>query len=87
MCKDVGHGQNAQVEGDFGVSADLETFWAHWRYNLDDPGCKWCPSPYFDAVLSFQGSALCFLRRGMLHSWCGCFLPDYFDILGMGVSS
>ncbi|CAM9728667.1 unnamed protein product [Scytosiphon promiscuus] len=37
-CEDVGLGQNAQVEGDFARAADLDNFWAHWRYNLEDPG-------------------------------------------------
>lgn len=40
VCSIEGLGQNAQVEGDFAVSADLDNFWAHWRYNLDDPGCE-----------------------------------------------
>lgn len=40
VCHDVGLGQNAQVDGGFTVSADVDTFWAHWRYNLDDPGCE-----------------------------------------------
>lgn len=39
VCQSEGLGQNAQVEGDFTVSADLDMFWAHWRYNLEDPGC------------------------------------------------
>eukprot|EP00752_Nemacystus_decipiens_P012137 g10760.t2 len=38
VCQREGLGQNAQVEGDFTVSADLDMFWAHWRYNLEDPG-------------------------------------------------
>ncbi|CAN0451893.1 unnamed protein product, partial [Hapterophycus canaliculatus] len=36
-CDNVGLGQNAQVKGDFERSADLDNFWAHWRYNLEDP--------------------------------------------------
>ena len=40
VCQREGLGQNAQVEGDFTVSADLDMFWAHWRYNLEDPGCE-----------------------------------------------
>lgn len=40
VCHSEGLGQNAQVEGDFTVSADLDMFWAHWRYNLEDPGCE-----------------------------------------------
>ena len=44
VCKSEGLGQNEQVRGGFTRSADLDTFWAHWRYNLEDPGCEFYSS-------------------------------------------
>jgi alkaline phosphatase D len=35
-CAPVGLYNNAQVPGDFGPAADLQAFWAHWRYNRAD---------------------------------------------------
>ena len=67
MCRDVGLGQNAQVEGDFQRSADLENFWAHWRYNLEDPGCKCFPLSFSGVVLCCPACPFLFLRRGHVH--------------------
>ncbi len=35
-CEAVGAFGNQQIEGDFDVSATIEDFWAHWRYNRAD---------------------------------------------------
>ncbi|HTF89837.1 MAG TPA: alkaline phosphatase D family protein [Planctomycetota bacterium] len=39
-CDPVGAFGNAQVPGDFGPSATLEAYRAHWRYNRADPGLQ-----------------------------------------------
>jgi len=36
LCLETGRYGNAQVPGDFLQAADLEGFWAHWRYNRAD---------------------------------------------------
>lgn len=40
ICDPVGQFGNQQVAGNFTPSADLQTFWAHWVYNHDDPESK-----------------------------------------------
>lgn len=40
VCEATGLGGNDQVEGAFVRAADLENFWAHWKYNLEDAGCE-----------------------------------------------
>jgi len=40
-CRSTGLGGNTQVAGGYISSADLENYWAHWKYNLDDSGCEW----------------------------------------------
>jgi len=35
-CEATGRYGNAQVPGTFGPAVDLESFWAHWRYNRAD---------------------------------------------------
>lgn len=37
-CEATGLYGNAQVPGEFGPSADMPNYWAHWRYNREDPG-------------------------------------------------
>ncbi|CAN0358580.1 unnamed protein product [Ascophyllum nodosum] len=38
FCTETGLGNNTQVAGDFVRSYNLENYWAHWKYNLADPG-------------------------------------------------
>lgn len=40
VCEDVGRYGNRQIPGDFQQSADVETFWAHWKYNREDAGLR-----------------------------------------------
>ncbi len=40
ICSPTGRFGNQQVVGNFSFSADLQTFWAHWIYNRDDPEFK-----------------------------------------------
>ncbi len=37
-CEAVGRYGNLQLSGEFGPSASLADFWAHWRYNLEEGG-------------------------------------------------
>lgn len=39
-CEATGLYGNAQVPGEFGPSADMPNYWAHWRYNRDDAGYR-----------------------------------------------
>ena len=39
-CEAKGLYGNAQVPGEFGPSSDLPNYWAHWRYNREDPGYR-----------------------------------------------
>jgi alkaline phosphatase D len=39
-CEDTGLYGNAQVPGEFGPSADMPNYWAHWRYNREDAGYR-----------------------------------------------
>jgi len=36
VCEEIGRYGNAQVAGDFVLSADLANYWAHWKYNRED---------------------------------------------------
>ncbi len=36
VCESIGRYQNAQIPGDFVLSADLPNFWAHWKYSRED---------------------------------------------------
>lgn len=38
VCDATGRYGNAQVAGNFAQSAELGAFWAHWKYNREDPG-------------------------------------------------
>lgn len=38
VCEATGLYGNQQVAGEFGPAADLENYWAHWRYNRADAG-------------------------------------------------
>jgi len=38
ICAAVGRYGNAQVEGNFVQAADMENYWAHWKYNREDSG-------------------------------------------------
>jgi len=38
LCEKTGLYGNTQIEGDFTQSADLENYWAHWKYNREDQG-------------------------------------------------
>lgn len=40
VCEAVGRYGNRQIAGDFQQSADIETFWAHWKYNREDEGLR-----------------------------------------------
>lgn len=40
VCEAVGRYGNAQVVGDFVQSADLDNFWAHWRYAREDAALR-----------------------------------------------
>ncbi len=35
-CEATGRYGNEQVPGDFGKSADMASYWAHWKYNRED---------------------------------------------------
>ncbi|MDN5869635.1 MAG: alkaline phosphatase D family protein [Nitrococcus sp.] len=37
VCEEIGNYGNRQIPGGFGPSADIETFWAHWKYNREEP--------------------------------------------------
>lgn len=39
-CDATGLYGNAQVSGEFGPSADMPNYWAHWRYNREDVGYR-----------------------------------------------
>ncbi len=39
-CAATGLYGNAQLAGAFGPAVDLESFWAHWRYNRADPASQ-----------------------------------------------
>jgi alkaline phosphatase D len=39
-CDPTGLYGNAQVVGDFAPAYDLPSYWAHWRYNREDPGFR-----------------------------------------------
>ena len=39
-CDPIGLYGNAQVPGDFPPASDLPSYWAHWRYNREDPGYR-----------------------------------------------
>ncbi|MBM4259214.1 MAG: hypothetical protein FJ147_25355 [Deltaproteobacteria bacterium] len=39
-CEATGLYGNAQVPGEFGPSADMPNYWAHWRYNREDAGYR-----------------------------------------------
>lgn len=39
-CDPAGLYGNAQIVGDFPAASDLPSFWAHWRYNREDPGFR-----------------------------------------------
>ncbi len=49
VCEPTGRYGNPQIPGDFGPSASLEEFWAHWKYNREDEGFQRLLShtPYF----------------------------------------
>lgn len=36
VCEKIGLYGNHQIPGGFGPAADIETFWAHWKYNRAD---------------------------------------------------
>jgi len=40
LCEETGHYGNRQVPGNFDRSSTLDGFWAHWKYNRDDPGYR-----------------------------------------------
>ena len=48
-CEAVGRYGNAQIAGDYIKAADMENYWAHWKYNQTDPAFKQLLSstPYF----------------------------------------
>ncbi|HUR29612.1 MAG TPA: alkaline phosphatase D family protein [Planctomycetota bacterium] len=48
-CESVGLYKNAQIPGDFGPSATIEAYRAHWAYNRADPGLQalLARTPYF----------------------------------------
>ncbi|MEO6709892.1 MAG: alkaline phosphatase D family protein, partial [Planctomycetota bacterium] len=48
-CEPLGLYGNTQIPGDFGPSATLEAYRAHWRYNRSDPGLQELleHTPYF----------------------------------------
>ena len=49
LCEEIGLYNNPQVVGDFTESADLENFWAHWRYARADSGFRtlFSRTPYY----------------------------------------
>jgi len=38
LCEKTGLYGNTQIEGGFTQSADMENYWAHWKYNREDKG-------------------------------------------------
>ncbi len=48
-CESIGLYGNKQIPGDFGPSATLDAYRAHWRYNRADPGLQalLAHTPYF----------------------------------------
>lgn len=40
VCNATGNYGNAQIEGGFLPAADMENYWAHWKYNREDPGYR-----------------------------------------------
>lgn len=68
LCNAIGLGGNAQVEGNFTLSADLKNFWAHWKYNLDDPGCE---DTYLEGG---EGVVVPFLYSEVRPYSAGCFV-------------
>lgn len=37
-CETVGRYGNIQIPGEFTPAADMPNYWAHWKYNREDPG-------------------------------------------------
>lgn len=48
-CQAVGRYGNAQIPGEFTPSVDMDNYWAHWKYNREDPGYQrlLAGTPYF----------------------------------------
>jgi alkaline phosphatase D len=40
VCESKGRYGNAQIPGNFIQSADMENYWAHWKYNREDDGYR-----------------------------------------------
>ena len=40
VCEEIGLYGNIQVPGNFPPAHDLASYWAHWRYNREDPGYR-----------------------------------------------
>lgn len=40
LCEETGRYGNAQIAGDFIQSADLDNYWAHWKYNREDDALR-----------------------------------------------
>ncbi len=40
VCEELGRYGNLQVPGNFIQAADMENYWAHWKYNREDEGYR-----------------------------------------------
>ncbi len=48
-CEEIGKYGNRQIPGNFKPSANMEDYWAHWKYNREDSGYRQllAKTPYF----------------------------------------
>lgn len=48
-CDPVGRYGNAQIPGDFPQAFDMDSYWAHWKYNREDTGYRMllASTPYY----------------------------------------